>query len=163
METTVNKALQEAHSAIEEAKADVVGQYNFYYLIDDGFYPRKLEKETAATFLAGFFRSVRFRIDAAHGRANMIAFNYFREKGAYSQDPATGLWSVDFDRIKGAVRDFAREVLMLQAMGDYAGAIAFIERYGEMGEDVQESLAKLENIPVDIEPVFAIEKEYRER
>jgi hypothetical protein len=161
--TTVNKTLQEAYSAIEEAKADIVGQYNFYYLINEGFYPRKLEKETAATYLAGFFRSVRFGVGSAHGRANMIAFNYFREKGAYSREPATGLWSVDFDRIKGAVRDFSREVLMLQSMGDYEGAKAFIERYGDMGEDVRESLDRLEDVPVDIEPVFAIEKEYGER
>ncbi|MCK4236121.1 MAG: peptidase, partial [Candidatus Krumholzibacteria bacterium] len=158
-ETTVNKALREAYSAIEETKADVVGQYNFYYLIDDGFFPRELADETAATYLAGFFRSVRFGVEEAHGRANMIAFNYFREKGAYVRDPGTGLWSVDFDKICEAARELSREILMLQALGDYEGAKKFIERYGEMGDDVKESLSRLAGVPVDIEPIFAIEKE----
>lgn len=159
-ETTVNKALKETYSAIEEAKADVVGQYNFYYLIGEGFFPERLSKETAVTYLAGFFRSVRFGIEAAHGRANMIAFNYFKEKGAYKLDVSSGHWSVDFDRIGDAVRELSAEILMIQALGDYEGAKQFIARYGEMGEDVRESIARLGSIPVDIEPRFALEKEY---
>lgn len=159
-ETTVNKALREAHSAIEEAKADIVGQYNFYYLIDEGFFPGRLTDETAATFLAGFFRSVRFGVGSAHGRANMLAFNYFKEKGAYVQDPETGAWFVDFERIRDAVKAFSREVLMLQARGDYEGAKKFIDTYGVMADNVKASLSKLEGVPVDIEPRFAIEKEY---
>lgn len=159
-ETTVNKALRETYSAIEEAKADVAGQHNFYYLIDDGFFPLKMEKETAVTFLAGFFRSVRFGVDAPHGRANMIAFNYFKEKGAYLKDPSTGRWFVDFDKIRSVSKELLREILMLQALGNYEGSKAFIERYGEMGGEVRESLALLEVIPVDIEPIFAIEKEH---
>jgi len=161
-ETTSDKALKENHSVIEEAKADVVGQYNFYYLIGEGFYEDRLEMETAVTFLAGFFRSVRFGAESAHGRANMIAFNYLKEKGAYVRDGATGLWSVDLDRAKSAVGDLAAEILMLQAMGDYEGSSAFIERYGAMGEDVKESLGRLGEIPVDILPRFAIEKEFEE-
>jgi len=138
-ETTVNKALRETYSAIEEAKADVAGQHNFYYLIDDGFFPLKMEKETAVTFLAGFFRSVRFGVDAPHGRANMIAFNYFKEKGAYLKDPSTGRWFVDFDKIRSVAKELLREILMLQALGNYEGSKAFIERYGEMGGEVRES------------------------
>jgi hypothetical protein len=90
----------------------------------------------------------------------MLAFNYFKEKGAYRQDPATGSWYVDFSRIRDAVTSFSREVLTLQALGDYEGAKKFIEVYGQMGDDVRASLAKLEGVPIDIEPRFAIEKEY---
>ena len=161
-ETTSDKALRENHSVIEEAKADVVGQYNFYYLIGEGFYEDRLEMETAVTFLAGFFRSVRFGAESAHGRANMIAFNYLKEKGAYLNDAATGLWSVDIEKAKSAVRDLSTEILMLQARGDYGGSQEFIERYGEMGQEVKDSLARLGDIPIDILPRFAIEKEYRE-
>lgn len=161
-ETTSDKALRENHSVIEEAKADVVGQYNFYYLIGEGFYEDRLEMETAVTFLAGFFRSVRFGAESAHGRANMIAFNYLKEKGAYLQDDATGLWAVDIEKAKSAVKDFSTEILMLQAMGDYGGSQEFIDRYGEMGRDVKDSLARLGDIPIDILPRFAIEKEFDE-
>ncbi|MBN2070813.1 MAG: peptidase [Candidatus Krumholzibacteriota bacterium] len=159
-ETTVNKMLSNTYSAIEEAKADIVGEYNFYYLIDEGFYDDRLEKETAVSFLAGFFRSVRFGVEEAHGRANMIIFNFMKEKGAYSQDPATGLWSVDFAAAKDAVKALSHEILMIQARGDYEEAARYIEKYGEMGEDVTASLKKLEGVPVDIIPSFEIEKRY---
>ncbi len=161
-ETTSDKALKENHSVIEEAKADVVGQYNFYYLIGEGFYDDRLEMETAVTFLAGFFRSVRFGAESAHGRANMIAFNYLKEKGAYQHDEATGLWSVDIEKAKSAVKELSTEILMLQALGDYEGSRAFMERYGEMGQEVEDSLARLGEIPIDILPRFAIEKEFEE-
>lgn len=156
-ETMVNRELRETYSAIEEAKADIVGQYNVYYLIDDGFYPAELGEQTAATYLAGFFRSVRFGVEEAHGRANMMAFNYFREKGAYVYDEASGRWSVDMKKIRGVVEEFSREILMIQARGDYDGAKRFISTYGEMGPEVEASLARLEDVPVDIEPRFAIE------
>lgn len=158
-ETTVNKALRETYSALEEAKADVVGLYNMFYLIDEGFFGKEFERQAAATFLAGFFRSVRFGAGAAHGRANMTTFNYMKERGAYRLDSSTGLWSLDFGRSREVVRELSNKILMLQARGDYDGTKAFLDRYGVTGEDVKESLAGLGGIPVDIEPVFAIEKE----
>ncbi len=158
--TTVNKMLGNTYSAIEEAKADIVGEYNFYYLIDEGFYRKELEKETAVTFLAGFFRSVRFGVEEAHGRANMIIFNYMKEKGAYRRDQETGLWSVDFALAREAARSLSHEILMIQAHGDYEAAKKYIEEYGEMGEDVAGSLEMLGAVPVDIIPSFEIEKRF---
>lgn len=158
-ETTVNKALKEAYSAIEEAKADVVGEYNFYYLIGEGVFPREMEKQAAVSFLAGFFRSVRFGVDEAHGRANMMAFNYLKEKGVYEQYP-DGLWKVNFEGFGEAISSLSSEILMIQALGSYEGAKAFIEKYGEMGEDVKTSLAGLGGIPVDIYPVYSIEEKF---
>lgn len=158
--TTVNKALRETYSGCEEAKADIVGAYNIYYLIDEGFFPESLMKEAAATYLAGFFRSVRFGVDEAHGKAVMVIFNYLREKGAYLRDPGTGLWSVDFTKIKGAVKSLASEILMLQARGDYEGTKAFFARYGEMPAEIRAQIDGFATIPVDIEPRFAIESEF---
>ena len=158
-ETTSDKAMRENHSTIEEAKADVVGQYNFYYLIEEGFYESRLEKETAVTFLAGFFRSVRFGAESAHGKANMIAFNYLKEKGAYKLD-AAGYWTVDIEKAKVAVRELSSKILMLQALGDYGGSKEFMEKYGVIGQDVKTSLEKLGDIPIDILPRFAIEREF---
>jgi len=159
-EISVRKALKETYSTIEETKADVVGEYNFYYLIDEGVYQENLRKEAAVTFLAGFFRSVRFGVDEAHGMANLIAFNYFVERGAYLYDEETETWSVDFDKIEEAVSSLSREVLMIQAVGSYDKAEAFIERYGELSPETKESLAKLEEIPVDIVPEYAIEERF---
>lgn len=158
--TTVNRALKEAYSGCEEAKADIVGCYNIYYLVDEKFFPESLAKEAAVTYLAGFFRSVRFGVDEAHGKAVMVIFNYLREKGAYVRDPATGLWSVDFTKIRSAVESLAHEILMLQARGDYEGTRAFFARYGEMPEEIRSQIAGFSSIPVDIEPRFAIEAEF---
>ena len=77
-------------------------------------------------------------------------------------DEATGLWSVDIAKAKSAVKDLSTEILMLQAMGDYGGSHEFIDKYGEMGQDVRDSLARLGDIPIDILPRFAIEMEYDE-
>ncbi len=158
-ETTVNKLLRESYSAIEEAKADVVGQYNFHYLMDEGVFPKAMKKEAAATFLAGFFRSVRFGVEEAHGRANMIAFNYLKDQGVYSKN-AEGLWMVDFESFPEAMESLSTKLLMIQAEGSYDQAAAFIEKYGEMGEDVKASLAGLDDIPVDIYPVYTIKERF---
>jgi len=157
-EVDVRKVLKETYSSIEEAKADVVGEYNFYYLIDEGVYQENLRKEAAVTFLAGFFRSVRFGVDSAHGMANLIAFNYFVEKGAYLYDEGSGSWSVDFDKIEDAVTSLARKVLMIQAVGSYDEANALIEKYGKLSAEAESSLERLKDIPVDIVPEYMIEK-----
>jgi hypothetical protein len=159
-ETTVNKALREQYSGTEEAKADIVGEHNIYYLIDEGFFPEALAKETAVTYLAGVFRSVRFGVDDAHGKATMVIFNYLKDQGAYVRDPATGRWSVDFTKIKDAVRLLARDLLLLQGRGDYEGTKAFMTKYGEMPEEMKEQLGGLAGIPVDIEPRFVLEGEF---
>ncbi len=161
-ETTAQKALKEVHSSVEEAKADIVGEYNIYYLIDEGFFGRELEKDVAVTFLAGFFRSVRFGAESAHGRANMVIFNYMREKGVYSFDPKSGRWSVDMDGTRDAVKDLSAKILMIQALGDYEAAKGLLEKYGKMDADVEASLLKLRKarLPVDIVPEFEIEKKF---
>ena len=159
-ETTAARALRELHSPIEEAKADIVGEHGLYYLIDEGFFDRGLEPEAAVTFLAGFFRSVRFGAESAHGRANMVIFNYMKERGVYAKDAATQRWSVDKAKMRGAVRDLAAKILMLQARGDYEGAKALLDTYGTMGDDVRASLALLGDVPIDITPVFEIQERF---
>jgi len=161
-ETTAQKALKETHSSVEEAKADIVGEYNIYYLIDEGFFGRELEKDVAVTFLAGFFRSVRFGAESAHGRANMVIFNYMRENGVYSYDSESGKWSVDLEKTHGAVKDLSAKILMIQARGDYEAAKGLLDKYGKMDADVEASLLKLRKarLPVDIVPQFEIQKKY---
>ncbi len=157
---TVDRALKEANSAIEETKADVGGEYNIYYIIEDGFFPPSLKNEVAVTFLAGFFRSVRFGVEEAHGRANMIIFNYFKEQDVYSYDSRTGRWSVDIEKVPEVCEELLHQILMIQARGDYQGAREFIRKYGEMGEEVESSISRLKDLPVDIVPRFEIEDRF---
>ena len=104
------------------------------------------------TFMAGIFRSVRFGASSAHGRANMIRFNFFSEAGAFSRDEDTGRYRVDVPVFEQAVEDLSRNILMLQGDGDYDAVAAFVAQYGNVGEQLQADLDRLAAaaIPVDI-------------
>jgi hypothetical protein len=100
------------------------------------------------------FRSMRFGATQAHGLGVLIQWNFLREKGAFLQDPATGKFKVEGTKIKGAVAELARALLVLEGDGNYANARAFIDRYGTMDETTRGLIASLADIPVDIAPVF---------
>jgi hypothetical protein len=154
---TVNLLLKELYSTIEEAKADVLGMYNSQFLVDLKVLPESLRQQSLVTFLAGVFRSVRFGIHEAHGRANAVAFNYLLENHAYIYDSEKKKFSVDLDKAPAVVKKLANALLMIEAEGDYAAAKAFIERYGKMRPEMQALLDGLTDVPVDIVPVFEVE------
>ncbi len=152
--TTVNKALKELYSPIEEAKADIAGLYSVPLLIEKGWIPPEKEKEIYTTFCAGFFRAMRFGVASAHGLATLIEFNFLREKGAVLFDEQTEKFRVNHDKFREAVKELAATLLILEGDGDYENAARFIERYGKMDELTRKMLDKLSDIPVDIEPIF---------
>jgi len=149
---TVGEALLEHTSALEEGKADILGLYMLTELHEAGEMPGRELKENYVTFMAGIFRSVRFGAGSAHGRANMIRFNFFREKGAFSRDADTGYYSVDFERMREAMTDLSRLILTLQGDGDYEGVAKLVAERGTIGAELQGDLDRLSqaNIPVDI-------------
>jgi len=154
--TTVNAALRDTYSAIEECKADVVGVFATLYLIERGVFPQPLLARTRATYLAGIFRSVRFGIGEAHGKANIIEFNFLRRAGAFVHDPATGRFQIREEAFAPAIRDLARSLLTIEAEGDYDRARQFIEEYGTMPDEVAAVLARLRSVPVDIRPAYPL-------
>jgi hypothetical protein len=156
--TTVNKMLADTYSTLEEAKADVCGNYNIQFLIDQGVFPKELEQSLYVTYLGGMFRSVRFGIESAHARANMIQFNYLMAKGAFQFDQQTQKFSVDQAKAKDAIKDLANLLLTIQAEGNYQAAQNLIKNYGVMTEPMQAALDKLGHIPVDIKPIYEIEQ-----
>jgi hypothetical protein len=153
----VSILLKELYSAIEEAKADTLGMYNTLYLAGRGELPAELKKQGMVTFMAGIFRSVRFGTHEAHGKANLMVFNYLVEKGAYRFHPEKSRFSVDFSKVELAVSSLSKDLLMLQANGDYAGTKAFIDKYAVMSKEMKAVLEGLVDVPVDIEPIFEIE------
>jgi hypothetical protein len=152
--TTVNRALKDHYSAIEEAKADIAGLCSVPLLIQKGWIPSEKEQEIYTTFFAGFFRSMRFGITSAHGLANLIEFNFMKEKGGFTYDEETGKFIVDPAKMKEAVSALARELLILEGDGNYENAAKFVERYGQMDELITKTIDKLQDIPVDIKPIF---------
>ncbi|UCF63620.1 MAG: peptidase [bacterium] len=157
-ETEVKIELKETYSSIEECKADILGMYNIIFMIRKGEFPESMEKQTWATFLAGIFRSVRFGIGEAHGAGNAIIYNYLLEKGGYIFDEKTLKVRVDFDKVYDVLELLATEVLTLQATGDYESAKRLIESYAVESPSMKILKDKLVDLPVDIKPVYQIDK-----
>jgi len=157
-ETTVNQALKTLYSGIEEAKADIMGLYNTAYLVQQGYYSKEHEIKAYVNFLPGFFRAIRFGSTSAHGKANMMEFNYMKEKGAIELDANSDRFRVNLDKMPEAVRSMTHDLCMIQALGDYAAAEAFIAKYGTMVPEVQRQLDKMSQIPTDIELVYEAEE-----
>jgi hypothetical protein len=157
-ETTVNQQLKTLYSAIEEAKADIMGLYNTAYLAQQGYFSKEQEMKAYVNFLPGFFRAIRFGATSAHGKANMMEFNYMMEKGAIELDAETDRFRVNLDIMPDAVRSMTHDLCMIQALGDYDAAEAFIAKYGAMVPDVERQLNKMKQIPTDIELVYETQR-----
>jgi hypothetical protein len=149
---TVRQALKEHASALEEGKADILGLYMVQKLREMGEITDGELMDNYVTFLAGIFRSVRFGASSAHGRANMIRFNYFSDAGAFSRDPVTGQYRVEVEAFEQAIESLGNKILVLQGNGDYDGVAAFVAEMGNVGAQLQADLDRLTalNIPVDI-------------
>ncbi len=147
---TVREALQEEFSALEEGKADVLGLYMVTELYKMGELTEGNVMDNYVTFLAGIFRSVRFGASSAHGRANMVRFNYFKEHGAFTKE--NGKYRVDFEKMQDAMTSLCELILKLQGDGDKEGVVKLMEMMGNVPEDLQADLDRLKdaNIPVDV-------------
>ncbi len=147
---TVRQALKEHASALEEGKADILGLFMIKQLHDKGELEADL-KDFYVTFMAGIFRSVRFGSSSAHGRANMIRFNYFKSFGAFERQE-DGTYAVNFEKLEEAMESLANKILTLQGDGDYAGVAQLVSEMGGIGEELQGDLDRLSeaSIPVDI-------------
>jgi hypothetical protein len=147
---TVRDALKELGSGIEEGKADVLGLYMVTRLHEQGELAGTLE-DYYVTFLAGIFRSVRFGAASAHGQANMLRFNFFADRGAFTRD-ASGHFRVDMAAMRRAVDELSGVLLKLQGDGDYAGVQKLTGELGVIRPQLQSDLDRLSDreIPVDV-------------
>ncbi|KAI3973381.1 hypothetical protein MKW92_045130 [Papaver armeniacum] len=155
--STVRLELQELHSALEEAKADIVGLWALKFLINQGLLSKTLLQSMYVSFLAGCFRSIRFGLEEAHGKGQALQFNWLFEKGAFIL-LADGTYSVNFTEVEAAVESLSREILTIQAKGDKAAADLLLQKYGKMTDHLRAAMDNLEKIqvPVDIAPVFTV-------
>ena len=148
---TVRQALKEHASALEEGKADILGLYMISQLLEKKAITEGELADYYTTFLAGIFRSVRFGASSAHGKANMVRFNYFADKNAFTRNEQ-GLYAVNMENIAKAVDSLSSLILTIQGNGDYEGVHKLVNDSGIIGEVLAHDLAKLEagNVPVDI-------------
>ncbi len=149
---TVREALLDLSSSMEEGKADILGLYMITELHKAGELGEVDLRDYYVTFMTSVFRSIRFGASSAHGKANMVRFNFFLDSGAFVRDSETGRYHVDFDNMDAAMTDLSRLLLTLQGDGDYEGAAELTESRGIIKDELQRDLDRLTdaNIPVDI-------------
>ncbi len=152
-DTEVRLELRELYSTMEEAKADVMGIYDILALIGEGEMPAELRASLEPTYVAGLFRAARFGLHEAHGRGVVAQFNYLLERGALEVDP-DGRFRTVAERFDEAMAALLTELLMLQAEGDYAGTAEFLDTYGVASESLVAAIDRLDDVPVDIRPLY---------
>lgn len=151
---TVRRALKEHGSALEEGKADILGVYMITQLHAKGEIEGEL-MDYYTTFLAGIFRSVRFGAASAHGKANMIRFNYFEEQEAFTFNPETETYSVNFENFQKAIDGLSNVILVLQGNGDYEGVDALFNEMGVVGTQLQNDLDRVSEAGIPRDIVFS--------
>ncbi|KAL1556924.1 Nudix hydrolase 3, variant 3 [Salvia divinorum] len=156
----ISHELQDVHSAMEEAKADIVGLWALRFLVNKNLLPKTLLKSMYVSFLAGCFRSIRFGLEEAHGKGQALQFNYLFEKGAFLLQP-DGSFSVEFNKVEDAVESLSREILTIQGRGDKCAAEALLSKYCVLTQPLKSVLEKLSliEVPVDILPHFPVADE----
>jgi hypothetical protein len=153
----VRKALQQLFSLIEETKADVATLWSIQYLIDKGAMPATLARSMFTTHLVNLFRYIRCGQTDAHPRSAVLQFNYLTRAGAIRRDERSGRFTIEPGRMKVAVAQLTRDVLMMQAEGAQQAAQSLVSQLANIGPDIQTTLDRLTAVPVDFEPVFPID------
>ena len=156
-QTEVRQELKELYGAIEEAKADVLGVYTLAVLANKKVVPLTVVAPLPWTYLAGLFRAARFGAGDAHGMGVVIQANYLLSKGAI-EVTREGRFRPVLTKFAAGIRDLAHDLLMIEAQGSYSGAQELVKNYGTVKPAMAKVLESLRGVPVDVEPVFALEQ-----
>jgi hypothetical protein len=151
----IRQSIGPAYAGLEEAKADVVGLFALNWLMQQGVLPKERAPEFYASYVAGIFRTVRFGVAEAHGRAEMMEFNFLFEQGAITHDEKSGRYAVDYGKMPAAIAALAKELLEIEATGDRNRAEQWFAKYDAMPAELKTALASAKDVPVDIDPVSA--------
>jgi len=140
--STVRQALREYASSMEEGKADILGLYMINELHKADELGDVDLRDYYVTFMAGIFRSIRFGATEAHGKANMVRFNFFADHGAFVRDAESGKYRVDFDSMEAAMTALSQQLLIAE----------LTNTKGVINAQLQSDLDRLSQarIPVDI-------------
>jgi hypothetical protein len=160
--TTVRLELKDVHGAFEEAKADISGLWALQRLVDKGVLDRSLERTMYTTYLASAFRSIRFGLGEAHARGQALQVNRLLDAGAF-RVAADGTFAVDTAKVRDAVTALTRELMTIQAAGDYARARELLAAQAVVRPETQRVLDRLKDVPVDVRPRFVTAEQLTRR
>jgi hypothetical protein len=152
---SIRQAIGSTYSALEEAKADVVGMYGLKWMVDHHAIPESELDGSYASYVGGIFRTVRYGVGEAHGKAEIMEFNYLTAQKAIIRNAHSGQYGIDYQRMPDAIAKLARILLEIEATGNRTRAEAWFKQYGTMPATLQSALERTSDIPVDIDPVFS--------
>lgn len=153
-ETTINAELKDQYSAIEESKADVMGAWAVLYLMRRGELPLAERDQLLASYMADVFRHLRFGTADAHGRGAAMQYGFLKERGGIAWDGGAKRFRLDYDKLEAGIAALVAEIVRIEGDGDYAGAKAFLDRYGGLDPEARAVIATMSHIPVDIQPIY---------
>lgn len=154
--TPVNASIGPEYNGIEECKADVAGLHSLVYLMDKGVVDASREEEFWVSYLGSLFRSIRFGLNQAHGKAAFIELNYFLKNGGVRFDAATSKWKVDYAQIRNSIKKLAAELVVLLGDGDPGKTKSFVQQWTQVTPELQISLDLVRDIPIDVMPTYTI-------
>jgi hypothetical protein len=155
-DTEVRLELRDLYSAFEEAKADVLGVYDIYRLVEKGVMEPAILESLPWSYTADMFRATRFGVAEAHGLGTVMQANYLLEKGAVviTDD---GRFQPVPEVFDATFRELANELLMIQALGDYDAAVTMVGNYGAVHPAMAAAIQNLSDLPVDVDPSYPLE------
>jgi hypothetical protein len=155
----IRQAMAGSFSGLEEAKADVVGMFALKWLVDKGVLKKERLEEYYASYVAGIFRTVRFGTGEAHGRAEMMEFNYLASQGAIAS--TGGRYRIDYAKMPDAIARLAKELLEQEATGDRARAEKWFSKYDAMPPALHQALDAARDVPIDVDPIVSFDETVR--
>ncbi|WDE05907.1 hypothetical protein SG34_002955 [Thalassomonas viridans] len=151
-----NAAIGPNYNALEEAKADISGMHSLIYLMDKGIVDAKRRNNFFISYLGSLFRSMRFGLNQAHGKAAVLSLNYFAENGGVSYDKNSGRWTLNDKKFEENIASLAKALLILEGDGDNSKVQAFFDRWAVNSPRIQASLDKVNHLPIDVLPEYSI-------
>lgn len=157
----IREAIGGSFPGLEEAKADVVGMFGLRWLSEHKAVTKEKLEADYISYVAGNLRTIRFGVAEAHGRAEMMEFNYLSQLGAITRDATTGRYAVVVEKMPDAIAALAKELLEQEATGDRERTETWFAKYAVLPPELQAALAKVTDIPVDVEPIYSFEEAIR--
>jgi hypothetical protein len=150
---SVESALKENSWMVEEGKADAMGLFIAAKLQQKEGWHRDELLDSLVTSFTSIFRSIRFGTSSSHARANLIRFNYLKEKKVFIRS-SQGQYRIDPQRMEAAISSLIAIILRLQGDGDYDGVIELENKYGTIGPHLAEDLKRLQKAGIPLDVVF---------
>jgi hypothetical protein len=147
---TINEALRERYSAIEECRADLLGMVFLNLLADRGLLPPAIKAAALVTFVVNNVRSLRFGAGDDYSRGAAVVLSTLFRGGSIRAE-RDGRLSIEPQKAEADIKSLAATLQGIATEGDYAGAGKLIEDLGSIPIEIDRMRGALAEIPIDLE------------